>query len=295
MRGFFVVSFLQYCSIETGNRKMTNPLLALLNSKRPQIMGILNTTPDSFSDGGRFASVDNALCHAIRMIEEGADIIDVGGESTRPGAQAVSVSDEIQRVVPVIRAIHEQSDVCISIDTRKPEVMSAAVKAGASLVNDVNGLRAKGAVEVCAELDVAVCVMHMQGQPRSMQEVPTYVDVVEEVRAFLQQRIESCAAAGIKQEKIIIDPGFGFGKTRVHNMQLLQKLDEFTTLGVPVLLGLSRKSVLGAILDAPVEQRLHASVAATVLGWTKGAQIFRVHDIKPAADALKVCMAMQCP
>ncbi|HED33411.1 MAG TPA: dihydropteroate synthase [Gammaproteobacteria bacterium] len=274
---------------------MTNSILAQLNSQQPLVMGILNTTPDSFSDGGQFAGVDHALDHALCMIDEGVDIIDIGGESTRPGAQAVSVDDEIQRVVPVIQAIRQQSGVCISIDTSKPEVMAAAVKAGASLVNDVNALRAEGAVAVCAALDVAVCVMHMQGQPRNMQERPAYTDVVKEVRAFLQQRIESCVAAGIKQDKIIIDPGFGFGKTRRHNMQLLQKLDEFTALGAPVLLGLSRKSVLGAILDAPVEQRLHGSVAAAVLGWTKGAQIFRVHDVKPAVDALKVCMAMRCP
>lgn len=274
---------------------MTHPVLAQLNNKQPLVMGILNTTPDSFSDGGQFACVDNALSHAIGMVEEGVDIVDVGGESTRPGARAVSAKDEIQRVVPVIQAIREQSDVCISIDTSKPDVMAAAVEAGASLVNDVNGLRAKGAVQVCAELDVSVCVMHMQGEPRSMQHRPTYVDVVEEVRFFLQQRIEDCMDAGIGQEKIMIDPGFGFGKTRQHNMQLLHRLDEFTALGMPVLLGLSRKSVLGAILDAPVEQRLHGSIAAAVLGWTKGAQIFRVHDIKPTVDALKVCMAMQYP
>ena len=256
-------------------------------------MGILNTTPDSFSDGGQFNSTETAINHAIEMIRDGADIIDVGGESTRPGAAAVSVEEEIARVVPVIKALREQSDVCISIDTSKPEVMRAAVQAGASLVNDVNGLRELEALEVCAELDVPVCVMHMQGQPRTMQESPYYDDVLEDVKSFLQQRVKDCLMAGIKQENIIIDPGFGFGKNLQHNLQLLQQLDEFTVLGVPILVGLSRKSMLGLILDSPVEQRLYASVAAAVLAWTKGAKIFRVHDVKPTVDALKVCVAVQ--
>ncbi|VAW63684.1 Dihydropteroate synthase [hydrothermal vent metagenome] len=273
---------------------MTDSVLSMLHNKQPVVMGILNTTPDSFSDGGQFVSVDKAVCHAMDMVKDGASIIDVGGESTRPGAQSVSIEDEINRVVPVIEAIRQRSEICISIDTSKTDVMQAAIRAGARFVNDVNGLRAKGAVEVCAEQGALVCVMHMQGQPRSMQESPVYENVVKDVAAFLKQRIEACRAAGIRPEKIIIDPGFGFGKTRQHNMQLLQQLDELKVLGVPVLLGLSRKSVLGAILDAPPEQRLYGSVAAAVLGWTKGAQIFRVHDIKPTVDALKVCMAMVC-
>jgi len=273
---------------------VTDSVLSMLHNKQPVVMGILNTTPDSFSDGGQFVSVDKAVCHAMDMVKDGASIIDVGGESTRPGAQSVSIEDEINRVVPVIEAIRQRSEICISIDTSKTDVMQAAIRAGARFVNDVNGLRAKGAVEVCAEQGALVCVMHMQGQPRSMQESPVYENVVKDVAAFLKQRIEACRAAGIRPEKIIIDPGFGFGKTRQHNMQLLQQLDELKVLGVPVLLGLSRKSVLGAILDAPPEQRLYGSVAAAVLGWTKGAQIFRVHDIKPTVDALKVCMAMVC-
>jgi len=265
----------------------------LLEADKAIVMGILNTTPDSFSDGGQFNSSETAINHALKMIQEGADIIDVGGESTRPGAAAVSVEDEMERVVPVIKALREQSDVCISIDTSKPEVMRAAVRAGASLVNDVNGLREIGALEVCAELDVPVCVMHMQGEPRTMQESPCYDDVLEDVKSFLQERINECVTAGIRQENIIIDPGFGFGKTLQHNLQLLQQLDEFEVLGMPVLVGLSRKSMLGLILDSPVEQRLHASVAAAVLAWTKGAKIFRVHDVKPTVDALKVCVAVQ--
>jgi len=265
----------------------------LLEADKAIVMGILNTTPDSFSDGGQFNSSETAINHALKMIQEGADIIDVGGESTRPGAAAVSVEDEIERVVPVIKALREESDVCISIDTSKPEVMRAAVLAGASLVNDVNGLREIGALEVCAELDVPVCVMHMQGQPRTMQNSPHYDDVLEDVKSFLQERVNECVAAGIRQKNIIIDPGFGFGKTLQHNLQLLQQLDEFEVLGVPVLVGLSRKSMLGLILDSPVEQRLHASVAAAVLAWTKGAKIFRVHDVKPTVDALKVCVAVQ--
>lgn len=268
-------------------------MLGLLQKNTPIIMGILNATPDSFSDGGKFTLVEAALTHAMDMVNEGAEIIDVGGESTRPGAQEVSAEEEIRRVVPIIEVIRQQSDVCISIDTNKPEVMSAAVKAGADLVNDVNGLRADGALEVCAELGVPVCIMHMQGEPRTMQKDPQYKDVVEDIIAFLDERIEACVNAGISRDNIIIDPGFGFGKTLGHNLLLLERLDEFQKLGVPVLAGISRKSMLGAILgNAPVEERLHASVAAAVLAWTKGAKIFRVHDVKPTADALKVCTAM---
>jgi len=265
----------------------------LLRADNAIVMGILNTTPDSFSDGGQFYSIEAAIDRALEMIRDGAQIIDVGGESTRPGATAVSAEEEIDRVAPVIKALRQQSDVCISIDTSKPEVMRAAVRAGANLVNDVNGLREPGALEVCAELDVPVCVMHMQGGPRTMQVSPCYDDVLEDVKSFLQLRINECMVAGIRQENIIIDPGFGFGKTLQHNLQLLKGLHEFESLGVPLLVGLSRKSMLGLILDSPVEQRLHASVAAAVLAWTKGAKIFRVHDVKPTVDALKVCVAVQ--
>lgn len=269
-------------------------ILTLLQANRPIVMGILNTTPDSFSDGGRFISAERATEHALAMLEEGADIIDVGGESTRPGAEAVSVDEEIARIVPVIEAIRQQSHVCISIDTSKPEVMQAAVEAGANLVNDVNGLRAEHALTTCAELKVPVCIMHMQGEPRTMQKNPHYDDVVTEVQAFLQQRIDEALAAGIPREHIIIDPGFGFGKSLQHNLQLLNQLEVLQQLQSPILVGLSRKSMLGAILgDAPVEQRLYASVSAAVLAWTRGASIFRVHDVRATVDALKVCTAMQ--
>ena len=268
-------------------------MLDLLQKNSPIVMGILNTTPDSFSDGGKFTLVETALSHAMAMVNDGAEIIDVGGESTRPGAQAVSVEDEIQRVVPIIRAIRQQSDVSISIDTSKPEVMRAAVNAGANLVNDVNALRAPGAVELCAELSVPVCIMHMQGEPRTMQTDPQYKDVVEDIIEFLADRIEVCVKAGVERKNIIVDPGFGFGKTLEHNLQLLNRLDEFGRLGVPVLAGISRKSMLGTILgESDAEKRLHASVAAAVLAWARGAKIFRVHDVKPTADALKLCMAM---
>ena len=265
----------------------------LLKTDRAIVMGILNATPDSFSDGGKFNSTEKAVSHALEMLQDGADIIDVGGESTRPGADAVPADEEIARVVPIIKALRQQSNVCISIDTSKPDVMRAAVQAGANLVNDVNGLRESGALGVCAELGVPVCVMHMQGQPRTMQKAPRYEDVIAEVKSYLLQRINECVAAGIKRENIIIDPGFGFGKSLQHNLQLLKHLHEFESLGAPILVGLSRKSMLGAILGSPVEQRLHASVAAAVLAWTKGAKIFRVHDVKPTVDALKVCVAMQ--
>lgn len=272
---------------------MSLSLNKLLKKNQPIVMGILNTTPDSFFDGGKFNSSETAINHALEMLRDGADIIDVGGESTRPGADAVSAEEEIGRVVPVIKALRLQSNVCISIDTSKPDVMRAAVQAGANLVNDVNGLREPGALAVCAELGVPVCVMHMQGEPRTMQEAPGYDDVLEDIKSFLLQRVNECVAAGIKRENIIIDPGFGFGKNLQHNLQLLQRLHEFESLGVPVLVGLSRKSMLGLILGSPVEQRLYASVAAAVLAWTKGAKIFRVHDVKPTVDALKVCVAVQ--
>lgn len=271
-----------------------NDILTLLRGNRPIVMGILNTTPDSFSDGGLFISAGRATEHALKMLEQGADIIDVGGESTRPGAEAVSVEEEIDRIVPVIEAIRQQSDVCISIDTSKPEVMRAAVEAGANLVNDVYGLRAENALATCAELNIPVCIMHMQGEPRTMQKSPYYEDVVTEVKVFLQQRIEEAVEAGISRQQIVIDPGFGFGKSLQHNLQLLNQLETFKQLNAPVLVGFSRKSMLGAILgDVPVEQRLYASISAAVLAWTKGASIFRVHDVQATVDALKVCTAMR--
>lgn len=273
---------------------MTASLCELIATDQPIVMGILNATPDSFSDGGRFEQIDVAVQHALQMQAEGAQIIDVGGESTRPGAEAVSVEDELQRVIPLIESLRQRSDIIISIDTSKPEVMRAAVAAGANLVNDVTALGAPGALEVCAELDVPVCLMHMQGEPRSMQNSPSYQDVVAEVSKFLQQRKQAAMAAGIGEERILLDPGFGFGKNLAHNLQLLKQLDQLQSLDSPLLVGLSRKSMFAAILgEAAVDQRLYASVAAAVLCWDRGARLFRVHDVKATVDALKVCSAMQ--
>jgi len=272
---------------------MTLSLSEILNGKQPVVMGILNTTPDSFSDGGRYTQIEAAVQHALQMQAEGALMIDIGGESTRPGAQSVSIEDEINRVVPVIERLRQQSDIFISIDTSKPEVMRAAVSAGANLVNDVNALRAPGAVEACAELDTPVCIMHMQGEPRSMQNKPEYHSVVDDIQLFLQQRVNECIVSGMQRDNILLDPGFGFGKNLQHNLQLLKRLDAFNDLQLPLLVGLSRKSMFASILDgAPVEERLHASLAAAVLSWQKGAKVFRVHDVKPTLDALKVCMAV---
>jgi len=266
---------------------------SLFSTNKSLVMGVLNTTPDSFSDGGRFVGVEAALSQAIKMHREGAVIIDVGGESTRPGAKSVSITDEMNRVIPVIKAIRKQSDVFISIDTSKPEVMSAAVGAGANIINDVNGLRADGALDVCAHLNVPVCVMHMQGEPRTMQTEPVYIDVVDDIKQFFEARIEACVKAGIGDKNIILDPGFGFGKTLEHNLQLLKRLNEFQVFGLPVLVGLSRKSMLGKILNEPEpENRVYASVAAAVLSCMNGANIIRVHDVKATVDALKVCDAL---
>ena len=271
---------------------VSNPVIQLLNQNRPLVMGILNTTPDSFSDGGQFEGVEYALHHAKTMIEQGCDIVDIGGESTRPGAQPVSLVDELDRVIPVIQAIRGISDIAISVDTSKPEVMTAAVKAGANLVNDVNALSAEGAVDTCAAMQIPVCVMHMQGEPRTMQTEPVYQNVVEDIKRFLEERVAVCEVAGISREHIIIDPGFGFGKTLEHNLTLLKHLDQFAETQLPILVGISRKTMIGKILEARVDQRLYGSVAAAVLAYTKGAKIFRVHDVKATVDALKICKAM---
>jgi len=257
-------------------------------------MGILNLTPDSFSDGGLFVKKDNALIHVTQMINDGAQIIDVGGESTRPGAKEVSADEECSRVIPVIEAIREISNIPISIDTSKTEVMHQAVSSGASMINDVNALRADGAVELTAKLNVPVCIMHMQGQPRTMQHTPTYVDVVKEVKNFLKERIDVCLKAGINQNNIIIDPGFGFGKTLEHNLSLFKHLEDFENLGCPLLVGVSRKSMIGAVLDKPsVDERLNGSIALATLAAWKNANILRVHDVKETAEALKLCQAVK--
>ncbi|MCW9030108.1 MAG: dihydropteroate synthase [Gammaproteobacteria bacterium] len=266
----------------------------LFGQNYPIVMGILNVTPDSFSDGGNYFQHDTAVKHVNKMIADGAAIIDIGGESTRPGAEAVSIDEECQRVIPVITAIRNESDIPISIDTSKAAVMSEAVNAGASMINDVNALRSENALIVSAQLDVPVCIMHMQGEPRSMQHKPAYEDVVTEIKEFLSARINDCVEAGIKHENIIVDPGFGFGKTVAHNFSLFKHLDEFLEFNVPLLIGVSRKSMIGAVLNnAPVDERLHGSVALATLAAWMNASILRVHDVKATADALKLCWAIK--
>ena len=267
-------------------------LLKKIRSGQWVVMGILNVTPDSFSDGGRFNQSDNALKQALRMQREGAELIDIGGESTRPDATLVSLDEELARVIPVIEKIREHSEVAISIDTSKPEVMLAAIKAGASMINDVNALHADGAVEVCAKYQVPVCLMHKQGAPQTMQDNPQYDDVVDEVKQYLVSRIQHCIAAGIKVENIIVDPGFGFGKTLENNLCLLKEINQFCTLDVPVLVGISRKSMFGQLLGREVDERLVASTSAVVISYQKGARFFRVHDVAETCDALKLSEAV---
>jgi dihydropteroate synthase len=255
-------------------------------------MGVLNITPDSFSDGGAWQGTSQALEHAARMVEDGADLIDVGGESTRPGSDGVSVAEELKRVLPIIESLHAELKVPISIDTSKTEVMLAAIGAGAGMINDVNALRAEGAVEAVASLGVPVCLMHMQGQPRSMQQEPHYDDVVTEVSEFLLQRAAVLQQAGVRQRDIVLDPGFGFGKSQAHNIQLFRAIPRMAALGYPLLIGVSRKSMLGAITNQPVESRVHASVTAAVLAAQGGASILRVHDVAATVDGLKTWQAL---
>jgi dihydropteroate synthase len=256
-------------------------------------MGILNVTPDSFSDGGDFLDLAAALGHARAMVAAGADLIDVGGESTRPGAAPVDLEEELPRVIPVIEALAAALPVPISVDTSKPEVMAAAVAAGAGMINDVRALAAPGALEAAADLGVPICLMHMRGEPRSMQRAPRYGDVVEEVRAFLTRRIDACMGAGIPRDRLLVDPGFGFGKTLDHNLALLARLRELADVGAPILVGISRKSMLGAVTGRGVGERLPASLAAAVLAAERGADILRVHDVAATVDALNVLEAVR--
>ncbi|OOF02955.1 dihydropteroate synthase [Salinivibrio sp. MA440] len=260
----------------------------ILSLDSPVVMGILNVTPDSFSDGGLFQQQSKAVERARQMLADGATIIDIGGESTRPGAADVAEQDEINRVVPVIKAIRERSDCWISIDTSKAAVMRAAVEAGANLINDVRALREPGALTAAADLQVPVCIMHMQGQPRTMQAAPDYTDVIQDVIQFLNQRIDACLDAGVIRQNIILDPGYGFGKTLAHNYQLLAQLDHFHHFGLPILAGMSRKSMIYKALDKTPHDVLGGSIACATLAAVKGAQIIRVHDVKETADALKV-------
>jgi dihydropteroate synthase len=263
-----------------------------LDLSRTAIMGVLNVTPDSFSDGGAFLAREGAVVRAVEMAAEGADIIDVGGESTRPGAQPVSVQQELDRVIPVIEALREAVAIPVSIDTSKPEVMRAAVAAGAGFINDVTALRQPGALAAVAALRVPVCLMHMQGEPRSMQDNPVYGDVVVEVGAFLRARIETCVAVGIPRARLLVDPGFGFGKSLAHNLTLLRRLDALRALGVPLLVGLSRKSMIGKVLGLPVDGRLHASVALALIAVQNGARVVRVHDVRATRDAIRMYEAV---
>lgn len=254
-------------------------------------MGIVNVTPDSFSDGGRYFLRDAGLAHAQQLLAEGADILDIGGESTRPGAAPVGEQEELDRVLPIVEALRGIS-VPISIDTCKPAVMRAALAAGASMVNDVNALQSDGAMDMLANSDAAVCLMHKQGDPHTMQVQPHYQDVVAEVSEFLRGRIAACEAAGIVRSRMVIDPGFGFGKTQAHNLALLRELDKLRGLGVPILAGLSRKSMLGALTGQDAGQRLPASVAAALIAVQRGAAIVRVHDVRATVDALKIWQAV---
>ena len=259
----------------------------------PRVMGIVNVTPDSFSDGGVHFDTQAAIAHGLQLAEEGADLLDVGGESTRPGAEEVSVEEELQRVVPVIRGLAGRVSLPISVDTSKPEVMRAAVEAGAGMINDVCGLRREGALETAAALGVPVVVMHMLGEPRTMQAAPDYADVVGEVHRFLAERIFAAEMAGIARRNIVVDPGFGFGKTAQHNLQLLAGLRRITELGVPVLAGLSRKKTIGEITGREVPRdRVHGSVAAHLIAAQNGAAIVRVHDVAATVDALRVWNAV---
>lgn len=263
-----------------------------LPTSRPLLMGIVNVTPDSFSDGGKFTDPSRAIEHAERLIDAGADIIDIGGESTRPGAPPTSADEELARVLPVLAGIID-AGVPVSIDTQKTDVMRAAIDAGASMINDVNALQAEGALALCAASRVAVCLMHRQGTAADMQDDPYYDDVVVEVSAYLAARAAAASAAGIGSDRIVIDPGFGFGKTVAHNFILLRDLQSFCSLGYPVLAGLSRKSSLGAVTSRVVEDRLAGSLAAALLAAQNGATILRVHDVRETADVLKVWQAMR--
>jgi dihydropteroate synthase len=260
-----------------------------LTLDHPRIAGIINVTPDSFSDGGRFFDAASAIAHGLKLVDEGADMLDVGGESARPGAQAISAQEEIERVVPVIAALAKQVSVPIAVDTSKPEVMRAAVGVGAGFINDVYALRRDGALDAAAELKVPVCLMHMQGEPRSMQDAPHYDDVVSDVRRFLAERIFACEMSGIDKKRIVADPGFGFGKTLEHNLTLLRELDQLAALGVPLLVGLSRKATIGALTGRENHvDRAAGSASAALIAVQRGAMIVRVHDVAVTRDALAV-------
>ena len=259
-----------------------------LSLERPHVMGILNVTPDSFSDGGHFNQIERAVAHARQMVADGASLIDIGGESTRPGAPDVSEQEELDRVIPVVERLVSECDVMLSLDTSKAVVMREGCKAGAHLINDVRALLELGALDAAAEARVPVCLMHMQGQPRTMQVEPHYDDLVGEVKAFFDERIATCLAAGIAREQLLLDPGYGFGKTLAHNYQLLAAQGELLDYGLPLLVGMSRKSMIGNLLNRPVGERLAGSLACALIGMQHGARIIRVHDVRETMDALRV-------
>ncbi|SLM61774.1 MULTISPECIES: dihydropteroate synthase [Dickeya] len=263
----------------------------VLDLSCPQVMGILNVTPDSFSDGGRHNTLNAALIHAEQMITAGATFIDIGGESTRPGADEVSVEEELERVVPVVEALAQRFEIWISVDTSKPEVITACAEAGAHLINDIRALGEPGALEAAAATGLPVCLMHMQGIPKTMQHTPHYDDVVGEVAMFFEHHIERCATAGIARERLLLDPGFGFGKNLQHNYRLLAHLDALHRFGLPLLVGMSRKSMIGQLLGVPPLERIHGSVACAVIAAMQGAHIIRVHDVKATVDAIRVVEA----
>jgi dihydropteroate synthase len=267
--------------------------MAILKPGKTAIMGVLNVTPDSFSDGGQYLDIAAAVLRARAMVAQGADIIDIGGESTRPGASPVSADEECARVVPVIQAVVRELDVPVSVDTSKPEVITAAVQAGACLVNDVRALQEPGALEAVAATNAWVCLMHMQGKPRTMQSNPRYNAVLVEVRDFLSARVQACIDSGIGRERLIVDPGFGFGKKLEHNLELLANLGALRVLGLPILVGMSRKSMIGAVTGRDAGNRVHGSIAAAVIAAMQGVDIVRVHDVAGTADGLRICEAVK--
>ncbi|MGI6408833.1 MAG: dihydropteroate synthase [Thiopseudomonas sp.] len=264
-----------------------------LDLSRPHIMGILNITPDSFSDGGQYNTLDAALHRAGNMLEAGASLLDVGGESTRPGAKAVSPQQELDRVAPLVEALVKNFDCIVSVDSSTPQVMTESAALGAGLLNDVRALQREGALEAAAQTGLPVCLMHMRGEPQTMQDAPHYDDVAAEVAAFLQQRVDACVVAGISRERIVLDPGFGFAKTLQHNLELFSRLPELHALNLPLLVGVSRKSMIGSVLDKPVDQRLYGSLALAVMALERGGKIIRVHDVAQTMDALKMFEAVQ--
>ena len=265
----------------------------ILDLSSPQVMGILNVTPDSFSDGSRFNSIDAALKQTEQMISHGATIIDIGGESTRPGADEVSEADELARVIPVLKAVKQRFDIIVSVDTSKAAVMAEAVEQGAGIINDVCALQNENCLSVMAQSEIPVCLMHMQGKPRTMQVNPQYEDVIGDIKAFFNERISACRQAGIRQERLILDPGFGFGKTLEQNYHLLAHFGDFQSLGLPLLAGLSRKSMIGNLLNREVNERLAGSLATAIVAAEQGAAVIRVHDVKETVDALRILQAVK--